>query len=98
MLELGGFSKAGHEQIGKYIFDKGINILFCTGKDAGYYASGAKNAGMDAQKILFFTDREKMCGEIINMLRSGDAVLFKGSRSTKMEDVLKPVVEGWKRE
>ena len=45
-----------------------------------------------------FYDKEKLSEMLLNIASKGDAVLFKGSRGMKLEDVINTVYKGWRKQ
>ncbi len=89
MLELGEFSEKMHTEVGGYVGDNNIDALFCIGPHASLMEQGAV-----AHRYLFtrsFETREEMANYLRVWLRPGDAILYKGSRGMKLEEVLEAV-------
>lgn len=90
MLELGEISEKEHMNAGiqaSEIFD----VIICIGSDAQYIGKGAIENGFDKNCVHFFSDNEKAVSEINSILRPGDAVLMKGSRGMKLEEVAESI-------
>lgn len=88
MLELGSFSCAAHEEIGRYVARRGISYLFLKGTEMEKAAEGARAEGMDPSRIIWEETDEKLAKAAEDILQKGDRVLFKGSRGMKIEGVL----------
>ena len=88
MAELGADAAAQHEATGAAAARAGIDQLYCGGVFGEALASGAKRAGMDARRVALFGDNAKIADELGRMLVEGDAVLLKGSRVQRMEEIL----------
>jgi len=94
MLELGDGSTAFHREVGEYAADVGVAALWGVGPRAqdiveGFRSRIESETGQDVAR-----DRSRAAGHvgssaetssIAHGLRSGDVVLFKGSRSMKLE-------------
>jgi UDP-N-acetylmuramoyl-tripeptide--D-alanyl-D-alanine ligase len=80
MLELGGTSSEEHENIGRYIRQVPIDAV-CT------FGEMSRLSGLHTGKIqLGHFERMEMLTEFLSgYVRSGDAVLFKGSRGMRLE-------------
>ena len=90
MLELGEISEKEHMNAGiqaSEIFD----VIICIGNDAKYIGKGAIENGFDRGCVHFFADNEEAVSEINSILRPGDAVLMKGSRGMKLEEVAESI-------
>lgn len=87
MLELGSWSEPLHRKIGTYVAEQKISILIGIRGKANQMVEAAKQAGME--DTAYFFDSPEEAGEFLKTeARSGDAVLFKGSRGTKVEKAL----------
>lgn len=90
MLELGEISEKEHMNAGvqaSEIFD----VIICIGNDAKYIGEGAIENGFDRGCVHFFADNEEAVSEINSILRPGDAILMKGSRGMKLEEVAESI-------
>lgn len=90
MLELGEISEKEHMNAGiqaSEIFD----VIICIGSDAKYIGKGAIENGFDKGRVYFFASNEEAVSEINSILRPGDAVLMKGSRGMKLEEVAESI-------
>ena len=89
MAELGSEAAAAHREIGCRAAASHLDLLVTVGAFAGTTAAGAKEAGWDS--VVEFADVESARGGLGQLLREGDLVLLKASRSCGLERVL----EGW---
>ena len=90
MLELGEISEKEHMNAGiqaSEIFD----VIICIGNDAKYIGKGAIENGFDKGRVYYFANNEEAVSEINSILRPGDAVLMKGSRGMKLEEVAESI-------
>lgn len=86
MLELGEFSEKEHKNLGEMCVKNKIDFSFFVGDDYKAFKEGMK----DNSKAYPKEEKEKMIEEIKEFsktLSTGDAVLVKGSRGMKMEEV-----------
>lgn len=88
MLELGSLSEEGHREVGREIFRLGIDYLFVIGERSRDIARGAKEAGMNKDKIYHFPYTTEAGVFLQERLQENDVVLIKGSRGAKMEQVV----------
>lgn len=91
MRELGEYSKQLHMEIGTFVAARGISNLVTFGREAENIALGAINHAMKHENISVNTGTENVEGaarSIYEMLKPGDAVLFKASRAVKLERVI----------
>lgn len=82
MGELGSFAEQGHFEVGEYAAQYGVQQLLACGK---YASSIAKGFGSDAE---CFADNHQLIEYLKNNMPTSGAVLVKGSRSAKMEEVV----------
>lgn len=85
MLELGSASKALHMELGRMAVEAGVDKLVCYGEMARYTAAQADDMGLHTGAA---TDREMLLTYLQQTLRPGDAVLFKGSRGMRLEEII----------
>jgi UDP-N-acetylmuramoyl-tripeptide--D-alanyl-D-alanine ligase len=83
MLELGRVSKKEHRQIGKKIERMGFKYLLTFGVMAKYIYQGA-----NLMSKHHYKQKKKLLAEVKEFVKRGDAVLVKGSRGMKMEEVV----------
>jgi UDP-N-acetylmuramoyl-tripeptide--D-alanyl-D-alanine ligase len=88
MFELGKQSTKEHRQLGKTAAGVNIDALYLLGKLAVEVRKGAVLAGMGTEKIIIGKDHADLASQLRNRLKSGDWLLFKGSRGMRMERVL----------
>ncbi|MDP8298998.1 MAG: UDP-N-acetylmuramoyl-tripeptide--D-alanyl-D-alanine ligase [Candidatus Tantalella remota] len=89
MLELGSKSDEFHRMIGRSIAGKGIDLLVAMGAKARYIAYGAIESGMGKDRALCVQSHEDAAEIVRDLAGRGALVLLKGSRGTRMEEVLK---------
>ncbi len=88
MAELGPHALEQHERTGTAAARCGIDLLFCGGEYREALAKAALRAGMSAAHIGIYDDNADITATLERTLRSGDAVLLKGSRIQRMEEIL----------
>ena len=86
MLELGRFSDQSHDQLLDLMIDSQLDIVFCIGDAFSKLQS-------DQIDLMHFQNKEAMIPSICMELKSGDQVLFKGSRFFQLETVFEAVKE-----
>ncbi|MEX2263473.1 MAG: UDP-N-acetylmuramoyl-tripeptide--D-alanyl-D-alanine ligase [Bryobacteraceae bacterium] len=85
MLELGRSAEPLHRDVGKYVAERGIDLLIGIRGAARHMVDEAVLAGMSGGAAYFFED-PATAGEFLRgLIREGDALLFKGSRGVKVE-------------
>lgn len=88
MLELGKLSAALHEEIGRRAAEVGLKGLITFGGLSKETITGAKKSGMNSNKLWHCSTHDQIAGILKANLEKGDAVLIKGSRGMKMEEVI----------
>ena len=85
MAELGAYSEAAHSEVGRRAAELEIGQLFAVGKMAPVMAKAARDAGLG--RVIEFENVEAAVKAIKSFLKSGDVVLLKASRSTRLERI-----------
>lgn len=97
MKELGENTVALHRAVGAFAAEGGIDLLVTVGELGAEIATGAVEAGMspDAVRITGGKDTYAATAAYLkSILREGDHVLFKASRSMALETVVEAVSAG----
>ena len=92
MLELGEFSAKEHENLGAMCKKNNIDFVFFVGDDFESFKKGMPDNSMAFPK----EEKGKMIeavNEFAKTMNAGDAVLVKGSRGMKMEEVFEALKE-----
>lgn len=89
MLELGDYARKAHHDCGALLEGFGVDVLLAYGANAIYYIEGA---GENVASRLY-DDKAQLAEDLFDMLSEGDAVLFKGSRGMKLEEVISAVYQ-----
>jgi UDP-N-acetylmuramoyl-tripeptide--D-alanyl-D-alanine ligase len=85
MAELGAQSESAHEEVGRRAAELGVGQLFAVGHMAPVMARGARAAGLS--RVLEFGDVETAAVAVKQFVRSGDVLLLKASRATRLERI-----------
>ena len=93
MWELGAYAEKAHQELGRAVKEYGVDLLFLLGRFAPLVAEGAKQAGMDPQKIHIGKDHHAVGLMLARIVKDGDWVLVKGSRIMRMEEIIKDLKE-----
>jgi UDP-N-acetylmuramoyl-tripeptide--D-alanyl-D-alanine ligase len=86
MLELGPQSARLHEETGEKLAGM-LDLLIGVGAQSAALLKGAGRAGLAKEKLLWFADAKAAADAAPEIVRQGDAVLVKGSRGVRMEQV-----------
>ena len=92
MLELGPCTRAEHYKVGRIAAEK-VDLLLAYGPNSEAMLNGAQTGGMSQKFARAFTDKEKMIQVLKLLAKPGDAILFKGSRGMRMEQVLEAFLQ-----
>ncbi len=93
MLELGNTTEPLHRDLGKYVAERGIDVLVTIRGAARFMADEAKKAGLSDSAAYFFDTPEEAGSFLKQFATAGDAVLFKGSRGVKVERALQALIQ-----
>ena len=85
MAELGAHSEAAHEEVGRRAAELGVGQLFAVGKMAPVMARAARDAGLN--RVFEFADVETAAAAVKSFVKTGDVVLLKASRATRLERI-----------
>jgi UDP-N-acetylmuramoyl-tripeptide--D-alanyl-D-alanine ligase len=88
MLELGEDEREFHRQAGAAVVRWGWDVLVAVGPLAAHIAEEAATSGMPGENILTFPDSPAAAGRINGIVRGGDLVLVKGSRSMRTDVIV----------
>jgi UDP-N-acetylmuramoyl-tripeptide--D-alanyl-D-alanine ligase len=88
MLELGRWAEPLHRDVGRYAAECGISVLVGIRGAARSIVDGAIESGLAMTAAYFFPSPEEAGEAIRRIAQPGDAILFKGSRGTRVERAL----------
>lgn len=87
MGELGENEAALHAEVGTFLGEKKIPVLFCAGTLAVNYAKAAEMANPDCD-IHYFASRDEMIPALLDFVQEGDSVLVKASHFMGFPEVV----------
>ena len=87
ILEMGQYAKNAHSELGRAVFENGVDILITAGENAKYIAEGAKENGFSAEKIFTFNTTEDLAQKVGEYIRENDSILIKASRGMHFEKI-----------
>jgi UDP-N-acetylmuramoyl-tripeptide--D-alanyl-D-alanine ligase len=86
MAELGPGADEEHERLGRDAAAAGVDLIVAVGTDAVGISDGASAAGRRAgEESVHVPDRAAALALLVPLLRDGDVVLVKASRSYGLE-------------
>jgi len=92
MRELGAHSDAAHAEVGRRAAELGIGQLFVVGKMAPVTAKAARDAGLT--RVMEFSDVDTAVQAVKQFLKTGDVVLLKASRASRLERIAETLRSG----
>lgn len=92
MAELGSDARAMHERVGAHAARTGVDVLLVGGEYGQSIAQGALASGFSRDRIVAFTDNADAATWLRDHAQPGDAVLLKGSRKYKMEEIIQELL------
>ncbi len=92
MLELGRYSMAEHERIGRIVAGH-ADMVVTVGERSSALRSAAIKAGISEECALGFANSREAATALKELVREGDVVLVKGSQSMRMERVVEALLE-----
>ena len=91
MMELGVKTESGHRTVGKKAAEI-ADLIFTVGSRARFIADEAKQNGFSKDKILEFSKAEDAGLPLQQEMQKADIILIKGSRSMRMEKIIKEIM------
>ncbi len=93
MLELGKQEAEFHRQAGRAVVKNNWNLLITVGPLGRYMAEGALLEGLIEENIISFNNSLEAAAKIGELIQTGDLILIKGSRGTRMENIVKILLQ-----
>lgn len=90
MLELGKESGKAHSLIGEAAAALGLDLFFAWGPLSEAAIKKARSEGM--KRASHFTQKKELISTLKKEIRSSDIVLIKGSRGSRMEEIIKGIM------
>jgi len=86
MLELGQYAMQGHKRVGKAVAQADIDRFYGVGTLTAYAIETAARAGLKA--AYYFSTKSDLLAALKSDLKEGDTLLVKGSRGSRMEEII----------
>lgn len=93
MLEMGEYSIKGHYDVGSEVAKQSIEVLITIGEQAKNIAKGAIENGLAGKNVFLCKNNQEAIDILKNLLQKKDAVLIKGSRGMRMEEIVEYIQE-----
>jgi UDP-N-acetylmuramoyl-tripeptide--D-alanyl-D-alanine ligase len=93
MLEMGDYAPQVHYDTGGRAAGSGVDVLVAVGPLSVHTARGARDAGMDDSFVFHCLDHAGAVTYLRALLGPGDAVLVKGSRGMRMEQIVDALID-----
>lgn len=94
MAELGSDAPAIHERVGAHAAASNIDVLLVGGDFAASLAAGAVRAGFPRERVVTFDANDEAAEWVRKNAGAQDAVLLKGSRKYRMEEIVQALRSG----
>ncbi len=94
MFELGSASEREHRALGMKVAEFQLHHVYFTGTNALQSYKAASKGSNGKSKHSYFSEREELAAALRDALRPGDALLIKGSRGMKMEELIDMLQRG----
>jgi len=93
MLELGALSEEEHVKVGRMVASlPAIHVLIAVGERARDIAAGAREAGMEEERVFSFGNTREAGLFVQRRIEKGDLALVKGSQGMRMERIVKEIM------
>lgn len=87
MAELGEEAAALHERVGRHAA-RSVDVVLVGGEFAAELTKGALREGLSSERIVPFVTNGQAAQWVRENARAGDAVLLKGSRKYRLEEIV----------
>ena len=92
MLELGDLAESAHKSLGEDVASYSIDYLVAVGELSAHVIQSAVAAGVNKKNTATASGHECAVAFIKKYSRPGDCLLVKGSRGSKMEEIIRLLV------
>lgn len=93
MLEMGKCSVSGHEEVGKYLAGKKVDILITYGKPARHIRNGAISSGFPAANIIHVLSEKALRKRLIHTIEPHSTILLKASHKLRLDSIVRYLVK-----
>jgi len=92
MSELGHVADARHREIGEFARKQGVDLLIAIGELSANIYEGFIAEKTETAKAEYFTTSAAFLSQWKTLLKPGDVILVKASRSMAFEDIIKSII------
>ncbi|HAN10420.1 MAG TPA: UDP-N-acetylmuramoyl-tripeptide--D-alanyl-D-alanine ligase [Clostridiales bacterium] len=92
ILELGSFSKEKHDELGRYLKDKPIDVVILIGNEVKHTYDVVK----DSKESYYFKEKNKAYEFLDNTIRQDDVVLIKASNGNRFNEIVSYLRDSYK--
>lgn len=92
MLELGKDMERGHKEVGRKVFETGIDLFFAVGERMESAVKEIQNLGYPLQNIFYFENPVLAGKKLQQIIKEGDLILIKGSQGMRMEKIVEEIM------
>ncbi|TDJ60745.1 MAG: UDP-N-acetylmuramoyl-tripeptide--D-alanyl-D-alanine ligase [Nitrospina sp.] len=93
MWELGSLEEEAHLRLGEAVAQQGLDYFVTVGPRARLAAESSIKNGMPANRVAALDDHQEAVDYLMHHAKSGDCLLFKGSRGAQMEKVIEGLMQ-----
>lgn len=93
ILEMGEYARDAHYELGRDVYQNGIDILITAGDNAKELARGAIEAGME--NVISFDTTDELKEKINGLIDNKSCVLIKASHGMEFAKLVDEIKRGW---
>lgn len=99
MFEQGENEVKGHEEVGEYAVEKGINTIVCVGSiSKKMYDAAMLKAATSKTEVLYFETVDEAIENLNSFIKKDDTVLLKASNGMKFSRILEAITSEDKKD
>lgn len=93
MKELGNYSEGLHRQVAQQIYKEKVDLVLLGQGETNIIADELKNLGFWEERVFSDLQNSQMVSNLLQTLEKGDVCLIKGSRATRLDEVVKRIAK-----
>ena len=90
MLEIGTYSTEAHLALGRHAATR-VDYLVAIGARGAFIADGAKEVGIDLERLSTFHTTKEALPHLDALIREGDCILVKASHAMHFETIVEEI-------